>query len=231
MESTIKLSVILPVFNEKETILEILKKVEDVKLKNIDKEIIIVDDFSTDGTREILKELKKHKIFFHEKNIGKGGALRTGIKNVTGEIVLFQDADLEYDPKFYEELIKPILNNETKVVYGSRMLGKHRDMYFLHHFGNNFLTFVTNLLFRCKITDMETGYKVFRREVLEGLNLKSERFEFEPEITAKILKKGYKIKEVPVDFDNPRDFTQGKKITWRDGVMHLFYLIKYRFLD
>jgi len=231
METITKLSIIIPVYNEKNTILEIIKKVEEVKLKDIDKEIIIIDDFSTDGTRDILKDLKKHKIFFHEKNIGKGRAIRTGLKNFTGDIVLFQDADLEYDPKFYEELLKPILNNETKVVYGSRMLGKHRDMYFLHHFGNNFLTFVTNLLFRCRITDMETGYKVFRREVLDGINLRSERFEFEPEITAKILKRGHKIKEVPVDFNNPRDFTEGKKITWKDGVKHFFYLIKYKFLE
>ncbi len=226
-----KLSIILPVYNEKDTILEILKKVEEVKLKDIEKEIIIIDDFSTDGTREILKNLNKHKIFFHEKNIGKGGAIRTGLKHFTGDIILFQDADLEYDPKFYNELLKPILNNETKVVYGSRMLGEHKDMYSLHYFGNNFLTMATNLFFGCKITDMETGYKVFKKEILDGINLNAERFEFEPEITAKILKKGQKIKEIPIDFNNPRDFKQGKKITWRDGVMHFLYLIKYRFFD
>ncbi|MBS3171246.1 glycosyltransferase family 2 protein [Candidatus Woesearchaeota archaeon] len=226
-----KLSIIIPVYNEKETILKILKKVEDIELKYIEKEIIIVDDFSTDGTRDILKSLEKHKIFFHEKNIGKGGAIRTGLKYFTGDIVLFQDADLEYDPKFYNDLLKPILNNETKVVYGSRMLGEHKDMYSLHYFGNNFLTIATNFLFNCKISDMETCYKVFKKEVLEGISLKSEKFDFEPEITAKILKKGYKIKEVPIDFKNPRDFEQGKKITWKDGVMHFYYLLKYRFFD
>ncbi|MEK6937252.1 MAG: glycosyltransferase family 2 protein [Nanoarchaeota archaeon] len=226
-----KLSIIVPVFNEKETILEILKKVEDVRLKDIEKEVIVVDDCSTDGTKEILKNLRKYKVFFHEKNVGKGGAIRTGLKNATGDVILFQDADLEYDPKFYEELLKPILNNETKVVYGSRMLGEHKKMYSLHYFGNNFLTIATNFLFKCKISDMETCYKVFRKEVLDGINLKSERFEFEPEITAKILKKGYKIREVPVDFNNPRNFEQGKKITWKDGVMHFYYLVKYRFFD
>lgn len=226
-----KLSIIIPVFNEKDTILEILKKVEDVNLKDIEKEIIIVDDFSTDGTREKLRNLKKHKIIFHEKNIGKGGAIRTGLKQATGDIILFQDADLEYDPKFYDDLLKPILNNEAKVVYGSRMLGEHKAMYSLHYFGNNFLTITTNLLFNCKISDMETGYKIFKKEALEEINLKAERFEFEPEITAKILKRGHKIKEVPIDFNNPRDFKQGKKITWRDGIMHFFYLVKYRFFD
>src|SRR3989338_10381368 len=153
-----KLSIIIPVYNEKETILKILKKVEDIELKYIEKEIIIVNDFSTDGTRDILKSLEKHKIFFHEKNIGKGGAIRTGLKYFTGDIVLFQDADLEYDPKSYSDLLKPILNNETKVVYGSRMLCHHKDMYLSHYLGNKFLTLAANTLYGCKITDMETGY-------------------------------------------------------------------------
>ena len=226
-----KLSIIIPVFNEKNTILKILKQVEDVKLNNIQKEIIIVDDFSTDGTREILKNLKKHKVLFHEKNMGKGSALKTGYDNATGEIILNQDADLEYNPEDYNKLLEPILNNETKVIYGSRMLGKHKDMYSLHFFGNKFLTLATNLIYNCKITDMETGYKVFTKDVIENLNLKARRFDFEPEITAKILKRGYKIKEVPIDFVNPRGFNEGKKITWKDGVKHFLYLFKYRFFN
>jgi glycosyltransferase involved in cell wall biosynthesis len=226
-----KVSIIIPVYNEKDTILKILYQIENVKLKDIEKEIIVVDDFSTDGTREILKGLGNYKIVFHDKNKGKGAALKTGYKHATGQIIINQDADLEYDPQFYNELLKPILNNEAEVVYGSRMLGKHKDMYFLHFLGNNFLTIATNLLYGCRITDMETGYKVFKKEVLNNINLKSDRFDFEPEITAKLLKKGYKIKEVKIDFDNPRSFNEGKKITWRDGLMHFLYLVKYRFFD
>ena len=227
-----KISIIIPVFNEKNTILEILKRVENVKLENkLEKEIIIIDDCSIDGTKEILQNLKKHKILFHEKNMGKGAALITGYKNATGDIILNQDADLEYDPNCYNDLLKPILNNETKIVFGSRMLGHHKDMYLLHYIGNKVLTLITNLLYNCKITDMETGYKVFKKEVIEGMNLKARRFDFEPEITAKMLKKGYKIMEIPIDFKNPRDFLQGKKITWKDGLEHFFYLIKYRFLN
>ncbi len=226
-----KLSIIIPVFNEKETILQVLNKIENIKLNNIKKEIIIVDDFSSDGTRDILKKLNKYSLYFHEYNQGKGAAIRTGLKNVTGDLILIQDADLEYDPKEYNKLLEPILKNETKVVYGSRMLGKHKDMYSLHFFGNKFLTFATNLIYHCKITDMETGYKLFAKEVVDGMNLKARRFDFEPEITAKILKRGYKIKEVPIDFVNPRGFNEGKKITWKDGIKHFLYLLKYRLFD
>ncbi len=226
-----KLSIIIPVFNEEETILQVLNKIEKVKLNNIEKEIIIIDDFSTDGTREILQNIKKYKIIYHEKNLGKGAAIKTGLKNISGDIILIQDADLEYDPKEYNKLLEPILTNQTKVVYGSRMLGEHKDMYSLHFFGNKFLTLATNIIYQCKITDMETGYKVFKNEVIEGLNLKARRFDFEPEITAKILKRGYKIKEVPIDFINPRSFHQGKKITWKDGIKHFLYLLKYKFLN
>jgi len=193
-------------------------------------EIICIDDFSTDGTRDILKSLEKHKIFFHEKNIGKGGAIRTGLKYFTGDIVLFQDADLEYDPKFYNDLLKPILNNETKVVYGSRMLGEHKDMYSLHYFGNNFLTIATNFLFNCKISDMETCYKLIPLKLIKSLNLRAKRFEFEPEVTAKILKKGIRIWEVPISYAG-REYHEGKKITWRDGIPALWTLIKYRFIN
>ena len=226
-----KLSIIIPVFNEKETILQILKQIEEIDLNDIEKEIIVVDDCSTDGTKEILKNLNKYKIFFHEENKGKGAALKTGYKNATGNIILNQDADLEYDPKSYSDLLKPILNNETKVVYGSRMLGHHKDMYLSHYLGNKFLTLAANTLYGCKITDMETGYKVFKKEVIENINFKAKRFDFEPEITAKILKKGYKIKEIKIDFNKPRSFKEGKKITWKDGLKHFLYLIKYRFSD
>ena len=225
-----KVSIIIPVFNEKNTILEILRKIDNQKLKDIEKEIIIVDDCSTDGTRDILNKLeRKYKIIYHEKNKGKGGALTTGYKYASGEIILNQDADLEYNPNDYQKLLDPILKNETKVVYGSRMLGHHINMYSLHFFGNKFLSLATNIIYACKVTDMETGYKVFRKEVIDGMNLKANKFDFEPEITAKILKRGYKIIEVPIDFTNPRTFSQGKKITWKDGVKHFIYLLKYRF--
>ena len=230
-----KLSIIIPVYNEEKHILEVIGKVKKVKLNNIIKEIIVVDDFSTDSTKKILSELKDSslKIFFHQKNHGKGAAIRTALKHATGDIILIQDADLEYNPKEYPKLLKPIIENKTKVVYGSRLETIKKDlknMYKLHYIGNIFLTLMTNLLYGTKITDMETGYKVFRREVIKDMKLRAKRFDFEPEITAKILKKGYKIKEVPIDVV-ARKFNEGKKITWRDGVKALYYLIKYRFTD
>lgn len=230
-----KLSIIIPAYNEEKSILEAINKVKRVKLENITKEIIIIDDFSTDNTKEILTKLKDSslKIFFHQKNHGKGAAIRTALKHATGDIILIQDADLEYDPIEYEKLLKPIIENETKVVYGSRLNAIKKNlqkMYKLHYLGNLFLTIMTNILYGAKITDMETGYKVFRKEVIENINLKAKRFDFEPEITAKILKKGYKITEVPINFIG-REFNEGKKITWKDGVKALYYLIKYRFTD
>ena len=230
-----KLSIIIPVYNEEKNILEVISKVKRVKLKNITKEIIIVDDFSNDNTKEILEKLKDSslKIFFHQKNRGKGTSIRTALKHATGDVILIQDADLEYDPIEYEKLLKPIIENKTKVVYGSRLeiIRKNlRKMYKMHYIGNMFLTAVTNILYGAKITDMETGYKVFRKEVIENINLKAKRFDFEPEITAKILKKGYKIKEVQINFMG-RKFDEGKKITWIDGIKALYYLIKYRFTD
>lgn len=232
-----KLSIMIPVYNEKETILQILKKVNSVKLKNIKKEIIIVDDFSTDGTRDILKKLKGYKIIFHEKNKGKGSAIRTALKYATGEIILIQDADLEYDPNDYEKLLKPILENKAKVVYGSRFLAKnfklswrnkfHQWFYYL---GNNVLTLAANLIYFTNLTDMETCYKVFRKEVIKNIDIKTERFGIDPELTVKTLKKGYKIYEVPIRF-YPRSFKEGKKISWKDGLKILLYLIKHRFIN
>lgn len=230
-----KLSIIMPVYNEKATILKIIEKVKKAKTLDFTKEIIVVDDFSKDGTREILKKIKdkRLKLIYHEKNKGKGSAIRTGLRQATGDIILIQDADLEYDPNDYEKLLKPIVENKTKVVYGSRfeVIRKNLSkMYKLHYIGNLFLTFLTNILYGVKITDMETCYKVFRKEVLNGINLKATRFDFEPEITAKLLKKGYKIHEVPINFYG-RKFDEGKKITWVDGIKAVYYLVKYRIMD
>lgn len=229
-----KLSIIVPVCNEEKTISEVIERAKKTKI-NYAKEIIIVDDFSTDNTRNILNKIKDKsvKILYHTKNMGKGAAIRTGLKNSTGEIILIQDADLEYNPDEYKKLLKPITENKAKVVYGSRVeaIRKNiKNMYKLHYIGNLFLTLITNVLYGTKITDMETGYKVFRKEVIKSINLKANRFDFEPEITAKILRKGYKIYEVPISFVG-RKFEEGKKITWVDGVKAAYYLIKYRFVD
>jgi glycosyltransferase involved in cell wall biosynthesis len=228
-----KLSIIIPVYNEEKYILEILRRVNKVPLKNVKKEIIIVDDFSTDKTREILNKIKNKniKIFYHTKNIGKGGAIRTALKHVTGDIILIQDADLEYKPEEYPKLIKPILDKKTKVVYGSRFTKEFKPKILLcHYIGNLILTFITNLLYNSRITDMETCYKVFTKDVIKNIKLRARRFDFEPEITAKVLKKHYKIYEVPI-FYNSRNFEEGKKITWCDGIKAFYYLIKYRFID
>lgn len=230
-----KLSVIIPAYNEEKTIREVIERVKKVQLKGIAKEIIVVDDLSDDNTREILRNIGDNslKIVFHEKNLGKGAAVRTGIKNCTGDIILIQDADLEYDPAEYEKLLSPVTSGNADVVYGSRLdvIRKNiKNMYKLHYIGNMFLTLMTNLLYKAKITDMETGYKVFRRDVVKGINLRSSGFDFEPEITAKILKKGYKIHEVPIGFAG-RKFEEGKKITWMDGIKAAYCLIKYRFFD
>ena len=235
-----KLTIIIPAYNEEKTISEIIKRVKKAGIGSIKKEIIIVDDFSKDKTREILLKLRDSsvKIFFHEKNKGKGAAIRTGLQHATGDIILIQDADMEYNPEEYPKLLKPILEENAKVVYGSRLTAikslynnrDKREMYTLHYIGNVFLTLMTNILYGSKITDMETGYKVFKREVIKNIKLRARRFDFEPEITAKILKRGYKIKEVPISF-NARSFHEGKKITWIDGIKALLYLIKYRLVD
>ena len=233
--SMLKLSVIIPVYNEEKTIKNVIDKVKGVKLNGIRKEIVVVDDFSSDATGDILKKIKNKaiKIFSHKINMGKGAAIRTGLRNCTGNIILIQDADLEYNPREYGKLLKPLLDNTAQVVYGSRIAAIRRNiknMYKLHYFGNVFLTLVTNLLYGAKITDMETGYKVFKKDVIKGINLRAKRFDFEPEITAKILKKGFKIHEVPISFAG-RKFEEGKKINWTDGVKAVYYLIKYRFFD
>ncbi|SNB70381.1 glycosyltransferase family 2 protein [Thermoflexus hugenholtzii] len=226
-----RLSVIIPVYNERATIREILRQVRAVGLAD---EIIVVDDGSTDGTREILQEEARNgdiRVIFHERNMGKGAAVRTGIAHATGDILLIQDADLEYDPRDYPQLIRPIQEGRAAVVYGSRFLGPRKAMLFWHMIGNKFLTLVTNLLYDAILSDMETGYKVFRADVIRNIPLRARGFEFEPEITAKILKRGYRIFEVPISYYG-REFKEGKKIRpLRDGLKALWTLIKYRFTD
>lgn len=230
-----KLTVLIPVFNEIKTLEEIIKKVEDIDFFSLEKEIIIIDDCSTDGTTELIKTLEsknKYKIFYHSENQGKGAALRTGLQHVTGDIVIIQDADLEYDPSDYVELLKLILDNKADVVYGSRLSGAKpsRSFMFSHLLGNKFLTLLTNLLYDTTITDMETCYKAFKVETLKGITIKSNKFDFEPEITAKILKRKYKLYEVPISYYG-RDYAEGKKITWKDGFDAMRALIWFRFFD
>ncbi|OGD24268.1 MAG: glycosyl transferase [Candidatus Aminicenantes bacterium RBG_13_59_9] len=227
-----KLSVVIPVFNEQATIAEIIRRVRAVDV-GLEKEIIIVDDGSTDGTRETLQPLAAPglTVVLHEKNQGKGAALRTGFTRTTGDIVLVQDADLEYDPREYPRLIEPILDGRADVVYGSRFLGgPHRVLYYWHYVGNKLLTTLSDMLSNLNLTDMETCYKVFRREVLEKIRIKSSRFGFEPEITMKVAKLKCRVYEMPISYSG-RDYAQGKKIGWKDGLAALFHLIRFRFFD
>ena len=224
------LSVIIPVFNEEATLQQII---EQVRAVDVAKEIICVDDGSTDRSRVVLEEQARYadtRVFFHRANRGKGGAVRTGLSNASGDIVLIQDADLEYDPRDYEILLRPILEGRAKVVYGSRFLGEHKAMYFWHAVGNRFLTLVTNVLYDTTLTDMETCYKVFTSDVASTLNIRQERWGIDPEITAKILRQNIRIYEVPVSY-NGREFWEGKKISWRDGFVILRTLFRYRFFD
>jgi len=224
------LSVVIPVYNEEKTIKEMISRVEEVK--GIDKEIIIIDDASTDGTVEILKKLQKEKpglkIYFKEKNRGKGHTLKIGFGHTTGDYVIIQDADDEYDPKDIKKLLRVLEEDNVDVVYGSRFSGSYEDMSNLHYFGNKLLTLITNVLFGVMLTDMETCYKLMPGSFVRNLDIKSDRFDFEPEITAKILKAGLRIKEVPINYRG-RSFSEGKKITWKDGLVALYTLIKFRF--
>jgi len=226
-----KLSIVIPVYNEKNTIREIIRRVQETPFE---KEIIIIDDYSTDGTREILKSLsndKEIKVLFHEKNKGKGAALRTGFREVSGDIVIIQDADLEYNPAEYERLIAPIVEGKADVVYGSRFLGgPHRVLFFWHYVGNKVLTTISNILTNLNLTDMETCYKAFRADILKEIEFKSNRFTFEPEFTVKVAKKKYRIYETPISYTG-RDYSEGKKIGWKDGVTAIVALIWYRFFD
>ncbi len=221
-----KLSVIIPVYNEVETLRE---TVERVKQAPFEKEIIVVDDCSTDGTRDVLKKMEEAgtTVLFHESNQGKGAAIRTAVPHIHGDIVIIQDADLEYDPSEYPHLIAPILAGKADVVYGSRFLGgPHRVLLFWHSVGNRIFTTLSNMLTNLNLSDMETGYKVFRSEILKKIRIESNRFGFEPEVTAKIVKMGCRIYEVPISYWG-RDYTEGKKINWKDGLAAIYWILKY----
>ena len=226
-----KISILIPVFNEVNTLQKILEKVENTDFCNLEKEIILIDDGSFDGTKDLYKNLP-YKVLYHEKNMGKGAALRTGFKEATGDIVVIQDAALEYEPKDYQELIQLILDDKADVAYGTRLTGvkPSRAFMFHHLLGNKFLTLLTNILYNNTLTDMETCYKAFKRSFLNGIEIKSNRFDFEPEITAKVLKRGARIYELPISYYG-REYNEGKKITWKDGFSAIWTLVKYRFTD
>ena len=246
----LRLSVVIPVYNERQFVEEVLRRVQASGLAD---EIIVVDDGSTDGTRKILEDLLKRKtggqleteiaegrgrlrldivrFLFQERNEGKGAALRRGFKEATGDLLLVQDADLEYDPKDYPKLLEPILDGRADVVYGSRFLGgPQRVHFFWHYVGNKFLTLLSDMITNLNLTDMESCYKIFRREVIEGIRLRSNRFGFEPEVTAKIAKAKWRVYEVPISYSG-RSYEEGKKITWRDGFVALYSIVRYRLFD
>lgn len=228
-----KISIVIPVYNEKDTIKELLAKVEQANFSGLEKEIILVDDCSNDGTTDILKELSaNYKVLFHEKNQGKGAAIRTAVKEATGDFVCIQDADLEYLPDDYDKLLPLLINDEADVVYGSRFKNKENLKNFIlkNKIANKFLTLLTNILYGAEITDMETCYKAFKREFIQNITIKSNRFDFEPEITAKIMKKKARLKEVPISYCG-RGHDEGKKINWKDGIHAILTLIKFRFID
>lgn len=225
-----KLTILIPIFNEKDSLLELLKKVEEVDF-GLEKEIILIDDFSTDGTKDLYSQIP-YKVLYHDKNMGKGAALRTGLKEATGDIIIIQDADLEYNPSDYAPLVKIVKTGGADVVYGSRLSDTRNQgkFLFLSYLANVTLSFITRVLFNTYITDMETCYKVFRADVIKDITIESNRFDFEPEITAKVLKKGVRYLESPISY-NARTNEEGKKIGWKDGVQAIWTLIKYRFFD
>lgn len=231
MGDRVGLSIVIPVYNEEKTLRQVVERVQSVDLP-LSREIILVDDASRDGSRAIIESLAGDRIraFFHAVNQGKGAALRTGFAQARGEIVLIQDADLEYDPHEYPKLLAPILAGKADVVYGSRFVGSeaHRVLYFWHMVGNRFLTLLSNMLTNLNLTDMETCYKVFRREVLAGIAIHEDRFGFEPEITAKVARQRLRIYEVGISYSG-RTYQEGKKIGWRDGLRALYCIVRYRF--
>jgi len=227
-----KLSVVMPVFNEVRTIEEIVARVQSAPFE---KEIVIIDDCSTDGTVDLLRKIADQseniKVFYHDRNRGKGAALRTGFAEVAGDIVIIQDADLEYDPRDYSKMLETILDGRADVVYGSRFLGgPHRVLFFWHYVGNRFLTLLSNMMSNLNLTDMETCYKAFRKEVLKDLTLKSDRFGFDPEFTLKVAKRKFRIYEVPISYSG-RTYEEGKKINWKDGVEAIISIIRFRFFE
>jgi len=224
------LSIVIPVFNEREWVEELVRRVQEEEFRM---ELILIDDGSTDGTRDILPRIQQAydnvRVLMHERNQGKGAALRTGFDAAQGDIIVIQDADLEYDPRDYGKLLEPIIDGRADVVYGSRFLGgPHRVLNFHHYIANQGLTFLSNALTNLNLTDMETCYKIFRREVLDGMRLTSDRFGFEPEFTARVAQRGLKVYEVPISYSG-RDYDEGKKITWKDGVSALWIILKSRF--
>jgi len=228
----VKVSIVIPVYNEVGTLLRVIDCVKNVSLSDeLEKEIVIVEDFSTDGTRDKLKNMEnvdKVKIFYHDENLGKGAALRTGFINSTGDVIIIQDADLEYDPHEYPLLLEPIFQNKADVVYGSRFLGAgpHRVLMYWHYVGNKWLTTLSNIFTNLNLTDMETGYKVFRKEVVDSFTIEEKRFGVEPEMTAKIARQNWRIYEVGISYYG-RDYAEGKKIGWKDGIRALYVILKY----
>jgi glycosyltransferase involved in cell wall biosynthesis len=227
------LSIIVPVYNEEKTLKKIIDKVQKVNLNPIKKEIIIVNDHSSDHTKEVILELKNNysniKLIEHKKNLGKGAAIRTGLKNISGSYIAIQDGDLEYDPNDFKKLLNPILKGKTEVVYGSRLMGNVKGFNIpSHYYGNKFLSLLTGVLYGKKITDMETCYKLFTKKAISKIELKSNKFDIEPEITSKFLKNKEKILELPINY-NCRSFEEGKKITWKDGIIAIYTILKYRF--